>query len=103
MQAQMQLACTALEHCNLFFLIDAAPVNCRIKRNEALISKVLEFVEKCEMEVFNLRNDIFSNYRDEYLMTHNFNKDTFIKLVEDLVEKSNQYNLELSLIGQANL
>uniref|UniRef100_UPI001C02393C YqaJ viral recombinase family protein n=1 Tax=Borreliella bavariensis TaxID=664662 RepID=UPI001C02393C len=32
-QAQMQLACTGLEYCNLFFLIDAAPVNCKIKRN----------------------------------------------------------------------
>ncbi|MBB6213794.1 DUF244 domain-containing protein (plasmid) [Borreliella californiensis] len=90
-QAQMQLACTGLEHCNLFFLIDAAPVNCKIKRNESLILKVLEFVRKCEMEVFNLRNDIFSNYRDEYLMAYNFNKDTFIKLVEDLVERSDFY------------
>ncbi len=33
-QAQMQLACTGLEYCNLFFLIDAAPVNCKIKRND---------------------------------------------------------------------
>ncbi|WP_422850216.1 YqaJ viral recombinase family protein, partial [Borreliella afzelii] len=57
-QAQMQLACTGLENCNLFFLIDAAPVNCKIKRNDALISKVLEFVLKCEQEVFNLRNEI---------------------------------------------
>ncbi|ACN52724.1 hypothetical protein BVAVS116_O0012 (plasmid) [Borreliella valaisiana VS116] len=30
------------------FLIDAAPVNCKIKRNDSLISKVLEFVRKCE-------------------------------------------------------
>ncbi|WP_210361881.1 DUF244 domain-containing protein, partial [Borreliella valaisiana] len=34
---------------------------------------------------------IFSNYRDEYLMAHNFNKETFIKLVEDLVERSDFY------------
>ncbi|WP_420025146.1 DUF244 domain-containing protein (plasmid) [Borreliella yangtzensis] len=91
-QAQMQLVCTGLEHCNLFFLIDAAPVNCKIKRNDSLISKVLEFVDKCEMEVSNLKKDIFSNYRDEYLMAHNFNKDTFIKLVEDLVERSDFYH-----------
>uniref|UniRef100_UPI003F5B5477 DUF244 domain-containing protein n=1 Tax=Borreliella burgdorferi TaxID=139 RepID=UPI003F5B5477 len=90
-QAQMQLACTGLKYCNLFFLIDAAPINCKIKRNESLISKVLEFVEKCEMEVSNLKKDIFSNYRDEYLMAHNFNKETFIKLVEDLVERSDFY------------
>nr|WP_215536408.1 DUF244 domain-containing protein [Borreliella bavariensis] len=90
-QAQMQLACTGLEYCNLFFLIDAAPVNCKIKRNDSLISKVLEFVRKCEQEIFNLKKDIFSNYRDEYLMLHNFNKDTFIKLVEDLVERSDFY------------
>ncbi|WP_234930731.1 DUF244 domain-containing protein [Borreliella garinii] len=90
-QAQMQLACTGLEYCNLFFLIDAAPVNCKIKRNDSLISKVIEFVRKCEQEIFNLKKDIFSNYRDEYLMLHNFNKDTFIKLVEDLVERSDFY------------
>ncbi|WP_210362586.1 DUF244 domain-containing protein, partial [Borreliella garinii] len=70
---------------------DAAPINCKIKRNESLISKVLEFVEKCELEVSNLKKDIFSNYRDEYLMAHNFNKETFIKLVEDLVERSDFY------------
>ncbi|WP_210382858.1 DUF244 domain-containing protein [Borreliella garinii] len=90
-QAQIQLACTGLEYCNLFFLIDAAPVNCKIKRNDSLISKVLEFVRKCEQEIFNLKKDIFSNYREEYLMLHNFNKDTFIKLVEDLVERSDFY------------
>ncbi|WP_417861759.1 DUF244 domain-containing protein (plasmid) [Borreliella americana] len=91
-QAQMQLACTGLEYCNLFFLIDAAPTNCKIRKNEALISKVFKFVEKCEMEVFNVRNDIFKNYRDEYLMVHNFNEETFIKLVEDLVERSDFYS-----------
>ncbi|WP_418455449.1 DUF244 domain-containing protein (plasmid) [Borreliella californiensis] len=91
-QAQMQLACTGLEYCNLFFLIDAAPVNCKIKRNEDLISKVFEFVNKCELEIINLKKDIYSNYRDEYLMAHNFNKETFIKLVEDLVERSDFYS-----------
>ncbi len=53
-QAQMQLACTGLEYCNLFFLIDAAPVNCKIKKNDSLISKVLNFVLKCEREFINL-------------------------------------------------
>ncbi len=53
-QAQMQLACTGLEYCNLFFLIDAAPVNCKIKRNDSLISKVLNFVLKCEREKLKL-------------------------------------------------
>ncbi len=90
-QAQMQLACTGLEHCNLFFLIDAAPTNCKIRRDEALISKVFEFVEKCEIEIKNLEKDIYSNYRDDYLMAHNFNNDVFIKLVEDLVERSDFY------------
>ncbi|AEL19285.1 conserved hypothetical protein (plasmid) [Borreliella bissettiae DN127] len=91
-QAQMQLACTGLEYCNLFFLIDAAPVNCKIKRNEDLISKVFEFVNKCELEIINLKKDIYSKYREEYLMAHNFNEETFIKLVEDLVERSDFYN-----------
>ncbi|MCD2385166.1 DUF244 domain-containing protein, partial [Borreliella burgdorferi] len=91
-QAQMQLACTGLEYCNLFFLIDAAPINCKIKRDEALISKVFEFVNKCELEIINLKKDIYSNYREEYLMAHNFNEDTFIKLVEDLVERSDFYS-----------
>ncbi|XOU12982.1 DUF244 domain-containing protein (plasmid) [Borreliella americana] len=90
-QAQMQLACTGLEYCNLFFLVDAAPINCKIKRNEALISKVFEFVGKCELEIKNLKKDIYRNYRDDYLMAHNFNKETFIKLVEDLVERSDFY------------
>ncbi|WP_210381135.1 YqaJ viral recombinase family protein, partial [Borreliella valaisiana] len=60
-QAQMQLACTGLENCNLFFLIGAAPVNCKIKRNNSLISKVLNFVLKCEREVFNIRTEIVKN------------------------------------------
>ncbi|MCR8910305.1 DUF244 domain-containing protein, partial [Borreliella burgdorferi 297] len=34
----------------------------------------------------------YSNYREEYLMAHNFNEDTFIKLVEDLVERSDFYS-----------
>ncbi|WP_417861666.1 DUF244 domain-containing protein [Borreliella andersonii] len=91
-QAQIQLACTGLEYCNLFFLIDVAPINCKIKRNEALISKVFEFVRKCEIEVFNLRNEIFRNYGAEYLMSHNFNEDKLINLVQDLVERSDFYS-----------
>ncbi|AEL19385.1 conserved hypothetical protein (plasmid) [Borreliella bissettiae DN127] len=47
----------------MFFLIDAAPVSCKIKRNEDLISKVFEFVNKCELEIINLKKDIYSKYR----------------------------------------
>ncbi|WP_418905952.1 DUF244 domain-containing protein [Borreliella carolinensis] len=91
-QAQMQLACTGLEYCNLFFLIDATPINCKIKRNGALISKVFEFIGKCDKEVFNIIRDIVTNYREKCLMAHNFNKDAFIKLVQDLVERSEFYS-----------
>ncbi|WP_420025112.1 DUF244 domain-containing protein (plasmid) [Borreliella yangtzensis] len=93
-QAQMQLACTGLEYCNLFFLIDAAPVNCKIKRNNALIAKVLEFVKKCEQEVFNLRNEIIKNDKNKLLISNNIDNDTFTKFVEeieDLVVNSDFY------------
>ncbi len=85
----MQLACTGLEHCNLFFLINAASINCKIKRNDSLISKVLEFVRKCEQEVFNLRNKIFKENDVNLLISNNIDNNTFIKLVEDLIVNSN--------------
>ncbi|WP_420025620.1 DUF244 domain-containing protein [Borreliella valaisiana] len=85
-QAQMQLACTGLEHCNLFFLIDAAPVNCKIKRNNSLIAKVLEFVKKCEQEVFDLRNEIVKNDKNKLLISNNIDNDTFNKFVEEIEE-----------------
>ncbi|WP_210372498.1 DUF244 domain-containing protein [Borreliella garinii] len=93
-QAQIQLACTGLEYCNLFFLIGAAPVNCKIKRNNSLIAKVLEFVKKCEQEVFDLRNKIIKNDKNKLLISNNIDNDTFNKFVEeieDLVEKSDFY------------
>ncbi|WP_210376898.1 DUF244 domain-containing protein [Borreliella valaisiana] len=93
-QAQIQLACTGLENCNLFFLIGAAPVNCKIKRNDALIAKVLEFVKKCEQEVFNLRNEIVKNDKNKLLISNNIDNDTFNKFVEeieDLVVNSDFY------------
>ncbi|WP_418906551.1 DUF244 domain-containing protein (plasmid) [Borreliella turdi] len=85
-QAQMQLACTGLEYCNLFFLIDAAPVNCKIKRNDSLISKVLNFVLKCEREVFNIRAEIVKNNQVKLLISNNIDNDTFNKLVEEIEE-----------------
>ncbi|WP_418905721.1 DUF244 domain-containing protein [Borreliella japonica] len=85
-QAQMQLACTGLEYCNLFFLIDAAPVNCKIKRNNSLISKVLEFVQKCEWEVFNVRNEIIEKNGANLLIASDYDNDTFIKFIEEIEE-----------------
>ncbi|WP_215536769.1 DUF244 domain-containing protein [Borreliella bavariensis] len=85
-QAQMQLACTGLEYCNLFFLIDAAPVNCKIKRNDSLISKVLNFVLKCEREVFNIRTEIVKNNQVKLLISKNIDNDTLNKLVEEIEE-----------------
>ncbi len=82
----MQLACTGLEYCNLFFLIDAAPVNCKIKRNDSLISKVLNFVLKCEREVFNIRTEIVKNNQVKLLISNNIDNDTFNKLVEEIEE-----------------
>ncbi|WP_418905672.1 DUF244 domain-containing protein [Borreliella japonica] len=85
-QAQMQLACTGLEYCNLFFLIDAAPVNCKIKRNNSLISKVLEFVQKCEWEVFNVRNEILEKNGSDLLISSDYDNDMFIKFIEEIEE-----------------
>ncbi len=85
-QAQMQLACTGLEYCNLFFLIDAAPVNCKIKRNDSLRSKVLNFVLKCEREVSNIRTEIVKNNQVKLLISNNIDNDTFNKLVEEIEE-----------------
>uniref|UniRef100_UPI001AED58B4 YqaJ viral recombinase family protein n=1 Tax=Borreliella valaisiana TaxID=62088 RepID=UPI001AED58B4 len=85
-QAQIQLACTGLEYCNLFFLIDAAPVNCKIKRNDSLISKVLNFVLKCEREVFNIRAEIVKNNQVKLLISNNIDNDMFNKLVEEIEE-----------------
>ncbi|WP_420025487.1 DUF244 domain-containing protein [Borreliella valaisiana] len=90
-QAQMQLACTGLEYCNLFFLIGAAPINCKIKRNNFLISKVLEFVNNCELVIINLRNTIEKNNAVNFLISHNDDNHTFINFVEELVEKSDFY------------
>ncbi|WP_418905830.1 DUF244 domain-containing protein [Borreliella japonica] len=85
-QAQMQLACTGLEYCNLFFLIDAAPVNCKIKRSNSLISKVLEFVQKCEWEVFNVRNEIIEKNGSNLLISSDYDNDAFIKFIEEIEE-----------------
>ncbi len=82
----MQLACTGLKYCNLFFLIAAAPVNCKIKRNDSLISKVLNFVLKCEREVFNIRTEIVKNNQVKLLISNNIDNDTFNKLVEEIEE-----------------
>ncbi|PRR13690.1 hypothetical protein CV659_05955, partial [Borreliella burgdorferi] len=90
-QAQVQLACTGLEYCNLFFLIGNKPINCRIKRNNLLITKVFEFVNKCEFEVSNLRNKIFKNEAVNLLISHNGDNNTFINFVEDLVINSDFY------------
>ncbi|EEF84092.1 DUF244 domain-containing protein [Borreliella spielmanii] len=90
-QAQMQLACTGLEYCNLFFLIGAAPVNCKIKKNNLLISKVLEFVNNCELEIIKLRNKIGKNNACNLLISHNYHNHTFINFVEELVEQSDFY------------
>ncbi len=85
-QAQMQLACTGLKYCNLFFLMDVAPVNCKINRNDSLISKVLNFVLKCEREVFNIRTKIVKNNQVKLLISNNIDNNTFNKFVEEIEE-----------------
>ncbi len=101
----MQLVCIGLEYCNLFFLIDAAPVNCKIKRNDSLILKVLNFVLKCEREVFNIRREIVKNNQVKLLISNNIDNDMFNKLVEEveeLVVKSdfNQSGVEFDWINE---
>ncbi|WP_422850264.1 DUF244 domain-containing protein, partial [Borreliella afzelii] len=56
-----------------------------------LISKVLEFVLKCEQEVFNLRNEIVKNDQFKLLRSNNHDNDAFIKLVEEFVVNSDFY------------
>ncbi len=90
----MQLACNGLEYCNLLFLINTAPINCKIKRNDSLISKVLNFVLKCEREVFNIRAEIVKNNQVKLLISNNIDNDMFNKLfeeIEELVVKSDFY------------
>ncbi|WP_422850019.1 DUF244 domain-containing protein, partial [Borreliella afzelii] len=51
----------------------------------------LEFVLKCEQEVFNLRNEIVKNDQFKLLRSNNHDNDAFIKLVEEFVVNSDFY------------
>ncbi|WP_318250830.1 DUF244 domain-containing protein [Borrelia duttonii] len=56
----MQLACTGLSKCNLFFLIGDEPINCIIERNNGVIGIVMIYIAALDMEVeriFNLLNN----------------------------------------------
>ncbi|AHH06992.1 Hypothetical protein BCD_0926, partial (plasmid) [Borrelia crocidurae DOU] len=50
-QAQVQLACTGLSKCNLFFLIGDEPINCVIERNNGFIGKVMIYIAALDMEI----------------------------------------------------
>ncbi|WP_231439770.1 hypothetical protein [Borrelia duttonii] len=47
----MQLACTGLSKCNLFFLIGDEPINCVIERNNGFIGKVMIYIAALDMEI----------------------------------------------------
>ncbi|WP_024654340.1 YqaJ viral recombinase family protein, partial [Borrelia hispanica] len=55
-QAQIQLACTGLSKCNLFFLIGDEPVNCVIESNSSFIAKVMVYISALDMEVGRICN-----------------------------------------------
>ncbi|WP_051373902.1 YqaJ viral recombinase family protein [Borrelia hispanica] len=55
-QAQIQLACTGLSKCNLFFLIGDEPVNCVIESNNSFIAKVMVYISALDMEVRRICN-----------------------------------------------
>ncbi|SCW39687.1 Uncharacterized protein family (ORF7) DUF [Borreliella japonica] len=51
-----------------------------------MILKVLEFVQKCEWEVFNVRNEIIENNGSNLLISSDHDNDTFIKFIEEIEE-----------------
>ncbi|ACH94207.1 DUF244 domain-containing protein [Borrelia duttonii] len=57
-QAQVQLACTGLSKCNLFFLISDEPINCVIERNNGVIGIVMIYIAALDMEVGRICNII---------------------------------------------
>lgn len=62
-QCQVQLACTGLEVCNLWFLVGKEPKLCLVVRNNSLLNKIfsrLEEFEKTVQEIVVLiRNTVF--------------------------------------------
>nr|WP_049752027.1 hypothetical protein [Borrelia recurrentis] len=57
-QVQVQLACTGLSKCNLFFLIGDEPINCVIERNNGVIAKVMIYIAALDMEIERMCNII---------------------------------------------
>ncbi len=51
---------------------------------------MFEFINKCELEVFNLRNKMFKTNGMNLLISNN-NKDSFLNLIDDLVVNSDFY------------
>ncbi len=47
---------------------------------------MLNFVLKCEREVFNIRTEIVKNNQVKLLISNNIDNDTFNKLVEEIEE-----------------
>uniref|UniRef100_UPI002285A43D DUF244 domain-containing protein n=1 Tax=Borreliella garinii TaxID=29519 RepID=UPI002285A43D len=58
----------------------------KIKRNDSLISKVLNFVLKYEREAFNIRTEIVKNNQVKVLISSSIDNDTLNKLVEEIEE-----------------
>ncbi|WP_318250843.1 hypothetical protein [Borrelia duttonii] len=54
----MQLACTDLSKCNLFFLIGDEPINCIIERNNGVIGIVMIYIAALDMEIERMCNII---------------------------------------------
>ncbi|ETZ17489.1 hypothetical protein BDCR2A_01588 [Borrelia duttonii CR2A] len=78
----MQLACTGLSKCDLFFLIGDEPINCIIERNNGVIGIVMIYIAALDMEVERIFNLI--------------NNDNFIELVNiDIENLTNHIKLFL--------
>ncbi|AHH06946.1 Hypothetical protein BCD_0880 (plasmid) [Borrelia crocidurae DOU] len=85
----MQLACTGLSKCNLFFLIGDEPVNCVIERNNGFIGKVMIYIAVLDMEVDRICNII---KRDNSIDLANIDIENLTNHIRLLLQDSKYYS-----------
>ncbi|WP_049752334.1 hypothetical protein [Borrelia duttonii] len=85
----MQLACTGLLKCNLFFLIGDEPINCVIERNNGVIAKVMIYIATLDMEVERMCNLI---KRDKSIDLANIDIEDLTNHIKLLLQDSELYS-----------